>query len=115
MHTSSLGVPFDMDKKKSGNKLAGASANKAAVDVATLGFKNMALSSAGSKSGNAKSAKGATNDKKSNKGGGAKKATSAPVLLGLPDSPMERKDDTDPYITKMGGVPVSRCLGQRVS
>ncbi|KAF9170623.1 hypothetical protein BGX20_008716 [Mortierella sp. AD010] len=34
----------------------------------------------------------------------AKKST-GPVLLGLPDSPMEHQDDVDPYITKIGGVP----------
>jgi pre-rRNA-processing protein TSR4 len=29
-----------------------------------------------------------------------------PILLGMPDSPMESQDDIDPYVTKIGGVPV---------
>ncbi|KAF9437164.1 hypothetical protein BGZ76_001774 [Entomortierella beljakovae] len=33
------------------------------------------------------------------------KKSTGPILLGLPDSPMERQDDVDPYITKIGGVP----------
>lgn len=35
------------------------------------------------------------------------KKKAGPVLLGMPDSPMEGQEDTDPYVTKIGGVPVS--------
>ncbi|KAF9970976.1 hypothetical protein BGZ65_010729, partial [Modicella reniformis] len=30
---------------------------------------------------------------------------SGPVLLGMPDTPMDSREDTDPYVTKIGGVP----------
>ncbi|KAF9978429.1 hypothetical protein BGZ73_002325 [Actinomortierella ambigua] len=52
--------------------------------------------------------------KKSKKASGAapaappssqKKPSFGPVLLGLPDTPMTAKEDVDPYVTKIGGVP----------
>ncbi|KAF9413038.1 hypothetical protein BGZ94_000864 [Podila epigama] len=54
---------------------------------------------------------------KSNKPKKSKKATTgnhtpapakklSPILLGMPDSPMESKEDTDPYTTKIGGFPL---------
>ncbi|KAF9185642.1 hypothetical protein BGZ51_002527 [Haplosporangium sp. Z 767] len=54
------------------------------------------------------------NNKKSKKstGGNNTPKSSAPskkknpILLGMPDSPMETHDDTDPYVTKIGGVPL---------
>lgn len=29
-----------------------------------------------------------------------------PILLGFPDGPIATGEDTDPYVTKIGGVPV---------
>ena len=40
---------------------------------------------------------------KSNK----KKPTQDPILLGFPDGSIESDQDSDPFSTKIGGVPVS--------
>ncbi|KAI7849289.1 hypothetical protein BDC45DRAFT_448833 [Circinella umbellata] len=45
----------------------------------------------------------------SNKGKGKnnkKKPTKDPILLGFPDGSIESDQDTDPFSTKIGGVPV---------
>ncbi|KAF9104734.1 hypothetical protein BGX27_009972 [Mortierella sp. AM989] len=54
--------------------------------------------------GGKKSKKNTSNGSSASTSTPAKKST-GPVLLGMPDSPMEHQDDTDPYITKIGGVP----------
>ncbi|KAF9358614.1 hypothetical protein BGX26_001306 [Mortierella sp. AD094] len=122
-----------MEKKRSGgNKGSGgggnsnrsnqAAANEKLADT-TSSLKNLQIGastvsgSKGTSSANANNNNANGNNKngkksKKNTSNGAPASTSAPakkstgpVLLGLPDSPMEHQDDIDPYITKIGGVP----------
>ncbi|KAF9288538.1 hypothetical protein BGZ68_000091 [Mortierella alpina] len=70
---------------------------------ATLGLQSLQLGSSGS---SAKAGKeGSKGSKKSKKSAPAQKKLS-PILLGMPDSPMATQDDVDPYVTKIGGVPL---------
>ncbi|KAF9146232.1 hypothetical protein BG015_011648 [Linnemannia schmuckeri] len=116
-----------MDKKKNnnnnnniqggrtnGNNKPKPADNKVLADT-TLGLSNLNLSQ--NNSNNAK-------PKNNNSGKKSKKSTShtngstvaasipvsskkaGPILLGMPDSPMESQDDIDPYVTKIGGVPL---------
>lgn len=111
-----------MDRKKNNNAHGGRTNgnikpkptdNKALADT-TLGLSNLNLgTNTNSKPKNNNSGK--KTSKKSSSSSNGSTITSSPVsskkagpiLLGMPDSPMESVDDVDPYVTKIGGVPVS--------
>lgn len=114
-----------MDRKKNnnnntqggrtnGNNKPKATDNKAVADT-TLGLFNLNLgnNNANSKPKNNNSGKKASKKSTSSSHGSNVAASSpvsskkaGPILLGMPDSPMGSQDDIDPYVTKIGGVPV---------
>jgi pre-rRNA-processing protein TSR4 len=115
-----------MDKKKSTNTQGGrsngnnnnnrAKANDKALIDTTLGLSNLQLGQTNNGAAKPKNSSGKKTSKKStSSSNGSSVAASLPVsskkagpiLLGMPDSPMEVQDDVDPYVTKIGGVPVS--------
>ncbi|KAF9103663.1 hypothetical protein BGX29_003080 [Mortierella sp. GBA35] len=91
---------------------AKATDNKALADT-TLGLSSLQLGN-NNNTTKSKSSSGKKSSKKSTSSNGSTVAASPPVsskkagpiLLGMPDSPMESQDDTDPYVTKIGGVPL---------
>lgn len=92
-----------MDKKN-------AKTMDAKVADAQLGFKNLSLGGptptlTNNSKGKDKDTSKAKKSKKANTPAPSKKIS--PILLGMPDSPMEAQDDVDPYTTKIGGFPVS--------
>ncbi|KAG0376931.1 hypothetical protein BGX24_006973 [Mortierella sp. AD032] len=115
-----------MDRKKNNNTQGGRSngsnnnnnktkaTDKALADT-TLGVSNLQLGQTNNGATKPKSNSGKKSSKKSNSSSnGSTGAASSPVsskkagpiLLGMPDSPMETQDDVDPYVTKIGGVPL---------
>ncbi|KAI8605014.1 programmed cell death protein 2 [Dissophora ornata] len=112
-----------MDKKTSKSS---SSRNAHSEDKVAEGLKNLNLGGSiptqkgGSShhNSNINSNKNAKKSKKSNVNGTSTgsstssstpappKKKSGPILLGMPDAPMESQDDTDPYVTKIGGVPL---------
>ncbi|KAG0199199.1 hypothetical protein BGX28_007469 [Mortierella sp. GBA30] len=83
-------------------KQGGRSSSQKLTDTIS-GLQNLQL---GASTGPVKPSKDSSkNGKKPKKSAAAPKKLS-PILLGMPDSPMETKDDTDPYVTKIGGVPL---------
>lgn len=113
-----------MDRKKNNNAQGGRTNgnnkpkptdNKALADT-TLGLTNLNLgTNANSKPKNNNSGKKTSKKSTSSSNGSTVAASSpvsskkaGPILLGMPDSPMESEDDIDPYVTKIGGVPVSK-------
>ncbi|KAF9903262.1 hypothetical protein EC991_004034 [Linnemannia zychae] len=112
-----------MDRKKNTNTQGGrsnGSNNKAkATDKAladtTSGLSNLQLGQTNNGAAKPKNNSGKKSSKKSTpSSNGSSVATSSPIsskkagpiLLGMPDSPMETQDDADPYVTKIGGVPL---------
>lgn len=98
-----------MDKKNA-NKAADAK-----VADAQLGLKNLSLggptpapTNSNNKGKDKETSTKAKKSKKANTPAPSKKIS--PILLGMPDSPMEAQDDLDPYTTKIGGVPVKRIF-----
>ncbi|KAF9574239.1 hypothetical protein EC968_007163 [Mortierella alpina] len=88
-----------MDTKSSGRS----SKSSSQLADPTLGLQNLHLGSSGL---SAKAGKdGSKGGKKSKKSTPTQKKLS-PILLGMPDSPMTAQDDTDPYVTKIGGLPL---------
>ncbi|KAF9392661.1 hypothetical protein CPB97_011641 [Podila verticillata] len=94
-----------MDKKNA-NKAADAK-----VADAQLGLKNLSLggptpapTNSNNKGKDKETSTKAKKSKKANTPAPSKKIS--PILLGMPDSPMEAQDDLDPYTTKIGGVPL---------
>ncbi|KAF9985383.1 hypothetical protein BGZ75_003055 [Mortierella antarctica] len=72
----------------------------------TLGLQNLQLGSSGSSTKAGKEgSKGSKGSKKSKKSAPPAQKLS-PILLGMPDSPMAAQDDVDPYVTKIGGLPL---------
>lgn len=121
-----------MDRKKNnnsntqggrtnGNNKSKAADNKALVDT-TLGLSNLNLgnNNTNTKPKNNNAGKKASKKSTSSSHGSTVAAPSpvsskkaGPILLGMPDSPMESQDDIDPYVTKIGGVPV-RSIARRM-
>ncbi|KAG0088334.1 hypothetical protein BGZ92_006304 [Podila epicladia] len=92
-----------MDKKN-------AKTADAKVADAQLGLKNLSLGGPTSTPANnnkGKDKETSTKTKKSKKvNTPAPSKKISPILLGMPDSPMEAQDDVDPYTTKIGGLPL---------
>ncbi|KAF9932184.1 hypothetical protein FBU30_008739 [Linnemannia zychae] len=87
--------------------------NKSLTDTAQ-GLANLQLSN-NSTPPKSKNTSGKKSSKKSNSSSNGSTTTpsapvsskkAGPILLGMPDSPMETQDDLDPYVTKIGGVPL---------
>ncbi|KAG0278080.1 hypothetical protein BGZ95_004785 [Linnemannia exigua] len=113
-----------MDRRKNNNTQGGRSngsnnnktkATDKALADATLGVSNLQLGQTNNGAAKPKSNSGKKSSKKStSSSNGLTTAASSPVpskkagpiLLGVPDSPMETHDDVDPYVTKIGGVPL---------
>ncbi|KAG0277658.1 hypothetical protein BGZ96_002765 [Linnemannia gamsii] len=100
--------------RTNGNSKPKAADNKALVDT-TLGLSNLNLgnNNTNTKPKNNNSGKKASKKSTSSSHGSTVAAPSpvsskkaGPILLGMPDSPMESQDDIDPYVTKIGGVPL---------
>ncbi|KAF9120316.1 hypothetical protein BGX30_003243 [Mortierella sp. GBA39] len=98
--------------RTNGNNKSKPTDNKAHTDT-TLGLSNLNLgTNTNPKPKNNNSGK--KTSKKSTSSNGSTVAASSPVsskkagpiLLGMPDSPMTSEDDIDPYVTKIGGVPL---------
>ncbi|KAF8983730.1 hypothetical protein BGZ46_009692 [Entomortierella lignicola] len=85
------------------NLQLGAKPVSGSKNTSTSANSNNSSSSSNNKNGK-KSKKNVNNGSSASVSAPAKKST-GPILLGLPDSPMEPQDDVDPYITKIGGVP----------
>ncbi|KAG0250534.1 hypothetical protein BG011_008272 [Mortierella polycephala] len=101
-----------MDKKGSGTGKKNVAKK---LTEATLGLKSLQLGpTPPTKTSGKEDSNTNKNNKKSKKNtGGNNTAKSSappkkksPILLGMPDSPMETHDDTDPYVTKIGGAPL---------
>ncbi|KAF8938084.1 hypothetical protein BGZ47_008747 [Haplosporangium gracile] len=115
-----------MDRKKNnnnntqggranGNNKPKLTDNKTLADT-TLGLSNLSLgqnNSNNAKPKNNNSGKKTSKKSTSHSNGSTVAASSpmsskkaGPILLGMPDSLMEPQDDIDPYVTKIGGVPL---------
>ncbi|KAF9365730.1 hypothetical protein BGX34_008595 [Mortierella sp. NVP85] len=91
---SQKGSNSNGNRQKSGGKKSKKNTNHGSGSGSASGPKSTGSGSGSKSAANGSAAAAAAPSEKS-----------GPVLLGMPDTPMDSQEDTDPYVTKIGGVP----------